>query len=200
MSAQYLGEYPPLAPVDFKFNTHQSDGTPITLAGSPVISVYKDNSDTQTTTGPTLTVGFDSTTGLHHVRVAQTDSFYAMGSTFAAVLTAGTVDGVSVVGTTLATWKISKLGTNIAATVYGTVSASPTPTNTTCTAVVDVVPTVADQFKGRIIIFAHDTTTTNLRGQATDITASTAPGSSSVGLTYTALTTLPQTGDRFIIV
>lgn len=54
---------------------------------------------------------------------------------------------------------------------------------------------VTDQFKGRIVTFAKDTTTTNLRGQATDIT-----GSSSGGiLTVTAMTTAAVSGDIFVI-
>lgn len=55
---------------------------------------------------------------------------------------------------------------------------------------------VTDQFKGRIVIFDRNTTTANLRGQATDITASTSGGV----LTVTALTTAPVDGDAFIIV
>ena len=54
---------------------------------------------------------------------------------------------------------------------------------------------VADQFKGRIVTFAQDTTTAALRGQATDITASTSGGV----LTVTALTTAPVSGDTFSI-
>ena len=45
-----------------------------------------------------LTVDFDSVTGLNHVRVTTTDAFYANGSEFECVITAGTVDSVSVVG------------------------------------------------------------------------------------------------------
>lgn len=52
-----------------------------------------------------------------------------------------------------------------------------------------------DQFKGRIVTFLADTTTAALRGQATDITASTAGGV----LTVTALTTAPASGDTFVI-
>lgn len=195
-----LGDIAPGATVDFKFNTHSADGTPITLAGTPSLAAYKDNGTTQTTTGLTLTVDFDAVTGLHNVRVVTTDSFYAIGSRFQVVVAAGTVDSVSVVGTVLAEFTLSKFGLNKAAIVHGTVAASPTPTNTTLTAAVDVEPTVADQFKGRIIVFAHDTTTTALRGQATDITASTAPGSGNAGFTFTALTTLAQSGDRFVII
>ena len=54
---------------------------------------------------------------------------------------------------------------------------------------------VTDQFKGRIVIFEAETTTTNLRGQATDITASTSGGV----LTVSALSTACVSGDRFMI-
>lgn len=56
----------------------------------------------------------------------------------------------------------------------------------------------ADQFKGRIIIFDNATTTTSLRGQATDITASS--GAALPLLTFTALTTAPVSGDTFSVV
>jgi len=60
----------------------------------------------------------------------------------------------------------------------------------------DPAASVTDQWKGRIVIFKRDTTTAALRGQATDITANTAGGT----LTVTALTTVPVSGDTFIIV
>jgi hypothetical protein len=78
----------------------------------------------------------------------------------------------------------------------GTVGGSPTPSNTTFTAsALDPAATVTDQFKGLILSFTKDTTTANLRGQKTDITSSTSAGA----LTFTALTTLPQAGDQFVI-
>lgn len=55
---------------------------------------------------------------------------------------------------------------------------------------------VADQFKGRVVIFDQDTATANLRGQATDITANTSGGV----LTVTALSDAPSSGDTFKIV
>jgi hypothetical protein len=55
--------------------------------------------------------------------------------------------------------------------------------------------TVADQFKGRIVIFDENTATAALRGQATDITSNTNTGT----LTVTALTSIPASGDSFII-
>ncbi len=95
--------------IDFKFNTHQADGTPITLAGSPAVSVYEDNSTTEITAGITLTVGFDSRTGLHNVRiVASGANGYEVGKSYAAVITAGTVDSVSVVGRVIKEFTIER--------------------------------------------------------------------------------------------
>ncbi len=74
-------------------------------------------------------------------------------------------------------------------------TASGTPTTTTM--VSDIGISVDSQLNGRIIIFADDTTTANLRDQATDITACTA---SSNTLTFTELTTAPVSGDTFVIV
>jgi hypothetical protein len=97
--SKYLGDFSAADVIDFKFTTFRpSTGAPFTLAGSPVVSVYKDNDLTQTTTGVALTVDFDSVTGLNHVRVTTTDAFYANGSEFECVITTGTVDSVSVVG------------------------------------------------------------------------------------------------------
>lgn len=57
---------------------------------------------------------------------------------------------------------------------------------------------VLSQFKGRTIVFDRNTTTAALRGQATDITASTAAAAPT--FTVTALTTAPVSGDTFSIV
>lgn len=54
---------------------------------------------------------------------------------------------------------------------------------------------VTDQFKGRVVVFEAETTTANLRGQATVITASTSGGT----LTVQALSTACASGDRFMI-
>lgn len=85
---------------DLKFTTRRfSTGAPFTLAGTPVISAYADNSTTEITAGITLTADFDSRTGLNNVRVVATSgNGYAAGSNYALVITTGTVDSVSVVG------------------------------------------------------------------------------------------------------
>lgn len=68
--------------------------------------------------------------------------------------------------------------------------------STSVVAIATSVPTLsaADQVKGRIIIFDLTTTTTTLRGQASDITAN-----STTTVTVTALTTSPVEGDTFAI-
>lgn len=104
-----LGDFPVAAILDKKFTTRAfATGVPTTLAGSPAISVYKDNSLTQVTTGVTLTVDLDGVTGLHNVRVDTSDAFYIAGSCFALVITAGTVGGVSVVGEVIGEFTIEK--------------------------------------------------------------------------------------------
>lgn len=92
--------------IDIKFATVQTTGAPFTLAGSPVISAYPGNSTTQLTAGITLSVDFDSVTGLNNVRVvASSGNGYAAGN-YALVITTGTVNSVSVVGYVIGTFSI----------------------------------------------------------------------------------------------
>jgi hypothetical protein len=90
------------------FNTQTS--TLVTLAGTPVVSVYKDSSLTQTTTGVTLSVDFDGLTGLQHVAVdtSADGSFFAAGHDFQIVVTTGTVGGVSVAGATVGAFSLGR--------------------------------------------------------------------------------------------
>jgi hypothetical protein len=92
--------------VDFKFYTVDTDNAPCTLAGGPAVSVYKGNNTSETTTGVTLTVDFDSRTGCNHVRIDTSDAFYAVANDYQVVITTGTVDGISVVGAVLAAFSI----------------------------------------------------------------------------------------------
>ncbi len=105
---QYLGDYAEdYATLNFKFSTHQTDGTPITLSGTPVISVYKANNPAQATAGISLNTDFGSVTGMHHVLIdLSADDFYEAGSDYQVVITAGTVDSISVIGTVLAHFSI----------------------------------------------------------------------------------------------
>ena len=98
--ANYLGDFALESTFDTKFTTTAaSTGAPTTLAGTPVISAYVGNSTTQLTAGITLTVDFDTVTGLHNVRVVATAANgYATASNYQLVITTGTVGGTSAVG------------------------------------------------------------------------------------------------------
>ncbi len=80
----------------------------------------------------------------------------------------------------------------------GTVGATSPSTTSFTPSALSPAGVAADQFKGRIIVFDNDTATTALRGQATDITASSAAALPL--LTYSALSTAPSSGDTFSIV
>lgn len=108
---KHLGDYDASTIIYGKFTTFRpSTGAPFTLAGTPALSVYKDNSTTQSTTGVTLTVDFDAVTGLHHFAIdtSADGAFYSAGSFFDIVITTGTVDSVSVVGTVVAGFTIRR--------------------------------------------------------------------------------------------
>lgn len=97
----YLGDFALGSTFDMKFCTVDSTGLPTTMAGSPAVVAYPDNSTTEVTAGITLTytAGFDSVAGLANVRVVATSgNGYATGTNYALVVSAGTVGGVSVAG------------------------------------------------------------------------------------------------------
>ena len=103
----YIGDFRLAETFDTKFCTVTTTGAPTTLAGTPVISAYVGNSVTQITAGITLTVDFDSVTGLHNVRVVATGANgYATASNYQLVITTGTVGGTSVVGYVVAEFSI----------------------------------------------------------------------------------------------
>ena len=95
-----LSDYNPGDTVDLYFTTVDVAGIPATLAGTPAVSVYKDNGTAESTAGITLTTDFDGRTGLNQVRITTNSdgTFYAAGHDFNVVITAGTVSGNSVVG------------------------------------------------------------------------------------------------------
>jgi hypothetical protein len=105
-----LGDRRRSSSITFKFSTKGTTQAPITLAGTPAISVYKEGSTTETTTGVTLTVDYDTRTGMHNVVIdtSADTTFYAPNNDFQVVITTGTVDGVSVVGTVIAQFSIEK--------------------------------------------------------------------------------------------
>lgn len=106
----YLGDFAVGSTLNFKFTTRRfTTGSPFTLAGSPAVRVYKNTSDVEDDSGITLTADFDSKTGLNHVTIdlSSDGTFYAAGSDCQVVISAGTVDSVSVVGEVVAQFSIA---------------------------------------------------------------------------------------------
>lgn len=103
----YLGNFKKGQTIVYRFNTRNLDQSAATLSGSPAIEVYK-NSVTESTAGISLDVDYDGVTGLNSVTIttASDGTFYDIGNDFDIVIASGTVDGISVVGTRLATFSI----------------------------------------------------------------------------------------------
>ena len=113
----YLGDFTLGETLDFKFSTVGTTGAPTTLAGTPAVSAYVGNSTTQITAGVTLTVDFDTVTGLHSVQVvASGANGYAAQTNVDLVITAGTVGGTSVVGYVIGSFSIENRSTQLLAT------------------------------------------------------------------------------------
>jgi hypothetical protein len=102
----YLGDFHKGATVRRFFTTVNSSGAPTTLAGTPAISAYEDGGTTEITAGITLTVDFDSRTGMHVVAVDTSNAAYSAGKDYNLVITTGTVGGGSVVGYVVGTFSI----------------------------------------------------------------------------------------------
>lgn len=93
----------------FKFTTRKDTGLPTTLAGTPAVKVYIQGSTTEVATGVTLSVDYDSVTGLNDVTIdLSASASYVVGKDYDVVITAGTVDSVSVIGEVVAHFRIEK--------------------------------------------------------------------------------------------
>lgn len=104
--SKYLGDYVEDATIDFMFSTFSPVTSAPTALTSGAVQVYKANNTGQTSTGVTLTADFDGITGQNHVRIDTSDAFYAIANDYNVVVSGGTVGGVAVTGTVLATFSI----------------------------------------------------------------------------------------------
>jgi hypothetical protein len=106
----YVGDYAPGTVIDIKFTTLAANEAPTALAGTPVVSVFKDNSTTETTAGVTLTTSFDGRAGSNNLRIdtSADATFYSAGSNFQAIITTGTVNSVSVIGVQVGAFSLNK--------------------------------------------------------------------------------------------
>jgi hypothetical protein len=201
-----LADHKQSGTITLNFNT-AVNGVPTTLAGSPAISVYK-NSTTESTTGITLTVDYDSRTGMNHVVVdtSADTTFYSADSDFSIVITAGTLGGVSMVGYVVGSFSLSVdntiLDKTTRAIARGTLttggSTTSMPTSALTIANVAATGVVADQFKNRVVLFDGDTTTAGLRGSSATISASSA--SNTPTFTVGTLPATPASGDTFSVI
>lgn len=108
--SRHLGDYAPATVLYFMFTTYRpSTGANYTLAGTPVVRVYKNGSTTQHTTTYSVTADFDTITGLNYFTIdtSADGTFYAAGGQFTCVLEAGTIDSVSAVGTVVGTFTLN---------------------------------------------------------------------------------------------
>lgn len=119
--------------IDIKFTTRAfATGAPTTLSGSPAVAAYVGNGTTEITAGITLSVDFDSRTGLNNVRVvASGGNGFAASTDVQLVITAGTVGGTSVVGEVVAEFSIENRSlSNTATQTLGALTVSGATTLT----------------------------------------------------------------------
>lgn len=121
---KYLGDFAEDATIRFGFNTRTAAGAPVTLGGTPAVSIYIDGGTTEITAGVTLTVDFDSRTGYHVVEIdASADAAYVAAADYRVVITTGTVDSVSVVGVEVGSFSIENRAID-AAVIQGAAGAA----------------------------------------------------------------------------
>ena len=159
----YYGDLTPAAVIDIKFYSHDATGAPISLLGTPVVKCYRDNdTGTEVTTGVTLSVDFDSIVGLNNIRVDTSNAFYTAGSNFALVITAGTIDGVSVVGYVVGQFSIS--GRLTAAKIWNTLTSTLTTSGSIGKLLVDKIDTVLSTLATASALATVNTTVNAIAG------------------------------------
>lgn len=130
-----LGDYHAGDTIYWKFATRNSSGVMTALASASV-AIYKGNSTTEFVNGVTLTASFDGITGLNHVAVdTSSTTAYDAGSQFMAVLSAGTVNSVTVTGEVIGRFTLGRLlkpataGRQAVVDASGQVTIGALPTN-----------------------------------------------------------------------
>ena len=203
-------------------------GVPTVLAGTPVIEIYEDASVTQITSAETLVVSIDSVVGFNMCSVVvSSGNGFGVGQSYTAIISTGTVGGVSVVGEVIGHFTVEmsaahlRLGSPAGASVSVDIAAVPTVVQNRTE--MDSNSTRLATLAGGIIEGATSgtptttSTNTDLTGFATGelvdrvivFTGGTANGQAASILTYTAtngvvtfaaLTTAPAASDPFKII
>lgn len=125
-----LGDFHLGDTIKFNFNTNTTAGAPVTLAGTPIVAVYR-NENAEVTAGVTLTV--DRVTGRHSVSIVTSESNgYAFGDQCDVVVKQGTVSGQSIAGVVLRRFSLDaqRFGCVIAKAVSGDVNYVDVPAGT----------------------------------------------------------------------
>jgi hypothetical protein len=182
----YKGDFPLGQTIYIYFNTHKADGTSVDAAGTPAASVYKDNNTTELAGVCTLTIPFDSRTGLACCAVATTDAFFVAGCDYKVVLTAGTVDSISVVGSVIGTFSICNRTPSIRKSTAAAGAAGSITLDASASS-------VNDFYKGAMVFIVGGTGI----GQSRLITGYT--GSTQVALVAPNWATTPSTDSIFVI-
>jgi hypothetical protein len=176
-----LGDFTTGQTVDLYF-TSISSGVPTALSGAGV-SIYKDNSVTQSTEGVTLTSTFDNIVGMNQLSVAMTNAFYAAGSKYTAMLSSGSVGGTTAAGYVLGSWSIR----------YGTVDAIADETTGLSTDVDDLITSTTALMAGTTGVQTDlDTLTTDVE-QLTSASSRLEADSTSNLAALTSLTSSVET-------
>jgi hypothetical protein len=121
--SDYIGDFSAGAVARYLFAT-TAGGVPTTLAGTPAVSIYKDNNTSEGTTGVSLSVDYDSRTGLNLLAIdlSADPTFFSAASDFTAVITAGTIGGATAVGRVLCQFSIANRSTSAILTLLTTVA------------------------------------------------------------------------------
>ncbi|MHA2100682.1 MAG: hypothetical protein ACW99A_18590 [Candidatus Kariarchaeaceae archaeon] len=102
----YIGDLDLNQEIDFTFTSRDSTGLPSIITGG-VLEIYSGSGIAPSGAGITFTDNFNSVSGLNHVHINTSgDAFYASGNDYSIVMASGTVDGVSVIGETIALFSI----------------------------------------------------------------------------------------------
>ena len=146
------GDYQLEDTVYLPFTTRALTGIPTVLV-SGVVEIYEDASLTQITTAETLTVSLDSVVGFNMCSVvATTANGFGTGQSYTAILSAGTVNSVSVVGEVIGQFTIEMSaaakdlanGTDGLGAIKGDSAAILTDTGTTLPASIATVDSNVD--------------------------------------------------------
>ncbi len=169
------------------------DGTSgLVKIASDVAGILEDTGTTIPATITTAQTDLDTITGADGVTIASAEDLTATMKTSVNTEVASALDAALPASPTPGSIN-DILDRQEELIIKGTATSSLTTTTLVSS---DVTVTADDQFNGRLLTFRKDTATTQLQGQQTDITDSTA---SSNLLTFTALTTAPSNTDEFDI-